>query len=122
MSREASDVLCCLISGKKKQKKHTQKNRNDYFVDDMQEMTEDNGVTKFGDDSGRVERLKRGMSIKVSNDHASGVLQGLEMASNVAGIVSQAGNIANMIVAHPLKQAAREASPSKKTLLPFGGS
>ena len=46
--------------------------------------------------TGGVEFLKEGMSIKMSNEHAEGVLRGLQIASSAVGSVNQMGNIARM--------------------------
>lgn len=64
-------------------------------VDDLQEQTKGTGVTNF-DRTGGVEFLKEGMSIKMSNEHAEGVLRGLQIASSAVGSVNQMGNIARM--------------------------
>ena len=77
----------------------------------FQTVTKGTGVTKYEQIDGRVYRLARGMSIKLSADHGKGVRNALTMVSTIAstaGQLASVGNVVGGVIAHAKIASKRE--------------
>ena len=77
----------------------------------FQTVTKGTGVKEYKKIDGRVYRLARGMSIKLSADHQEGVRSALDMVNTVANTASNlasVGNVVGGVIAHAKIASKRE--------------